>query len=56
MQACGVDHFVGTCVPVPITCPTTDSPVCSCSFITYANDCLRIAARDRRRAQNGPCP
>ncbi|HLK35334.1 MAG TPA: hypothetical protein VKU41_01195 [Polyangiaceae bacterium] len=45
----------GTCLPIPDSCPSDDSPVCGCDLVTYFNDCLRRTSGVAASA-SGACP
>ena len=51
---CGMFDMGGTCVKVPRFCPRIFRPVCGCNGKTYANDCVRRAARVSKR-HDGRC-
>jgi hypothetical protein len=44
----------GSCVMRPVICPQTYIPVCSCTGITYDNDCNAHAAGENV-LKDGPC-
>src|SRR5262245_10061448 len=52
---CRFPDFGGTCQRVPRICPRIFRPVCGCNGKTYANDCVRQAARVSK-AHDGRCP
>ena len=52
---CGGFDRSGTCARIPRFCPRIFRPVCGCNGKTYANDCIRQAARVSKR-HDGRCP
>lgn len=51
---CNAADVQGHCVRVPEVCTEVYQPVCGCNGRTYSNDCMRLIARVRKRA-DGPC-
>ena len=54
MGDCGADGTGGMCIPNKMPCDATFLPVCGCDDMTYANECMAIAAGVDVAAE-GPC-
>ena len=54
MGDCGAMGSQGNCIPNKMPCDATFLPVCGCDDVTYANECMAIAAGVDVAAE-GPC-